>query len=132
VTRFLTAPVLYALAGLSLLLLVATGVQSWRLKSCHVDKAEQSTALMAASESLRAADKALRAQNEAHAAAVAAEEAARRHAETAAEAAKRETARLAKEAADRAEDFERRLLIAQRRPECKTLLDTDVRQTCGF
>lgn len=53
-------------------------------------------------------------------------------AEDARKVAEGESARLAKQAQAREDEFDRRLRIAQRRPECKALLDTDVRQQCGF
>ena len=118
--------------GLVLVSALFFGGRAVGVASTQDEVNEKTEALRDAAESLRAAGKALRAQNEATRQAVEAEKTARRHAETAREAAERESARLAKQAQARADEFDRRLRIAQRRPECKALLDTDLLQACGL
>ena len=120
------------IAGAVVVGVIFLGGRSCGVASMKDELAAKNEALTAASASLKAAGNALRAQNEAKRQAVEAEQAARRHAETAREAAEREATRLAKQAQARADEFDRRLRIAQRRPECKALLDTDVRQSCGL
>jgi hypothetical protein len=103
---------------------------------CHVQKgrdadklAAKDAALKASAISLGAAADALRAQNDANARAIAESKARERAAEAARGVAEQALAIEQK----RAETYADRLAAAAaRRPGCKALLLTDVRQTCGL
>lgn len=130
--NLLTTPILYGVGAIAIAAGLFAGVQTLRLANCQTDKAEAATELANAAASLRGCATSLNSVNEQAQIEIEEAEAAARHAEGAREAAEREAARLAKVAQDREDEFDRRLRIAQRRPECRALLDTDVRAQCGF
>lgn len=106
---------------------------------CHVQKgrdaeklAKKEAALQASETSLRAAASALRRQNEENDKRIKAAEYQASMAAKAELAADAEAKRQASLLAKAEKDFARKLLIAQRRPNCKLWLETNVEQVCGL
>lgn len=106
---------------------------------CHVQKGRdadamdvKNQALGAAAASLRGSARALRQVNAEAARRIKAAEEATRVGLAAGEAAEEERRRQGKAATGKAKEFDRQLLIAQRRTACKAWLDTNVREVCGL
>lgn len=121
------------LGGLALALLMAF------FGGCHVQKgrdaetmAAKDQALGAAAASLRGSAKALRDVNAEAARRIKAAEEAARIGLAAGEAAMTERRRQEETVTGKAKEFDRQLLIAQRRKVCKAWLDTNVAEICGL
>lgn len=115
---------------LLLLWCVGVGVTAGRAHQKTMDAAamlKKDAALREAAVQLSHAADALRQQNAENKRLVAAAREATQREAAALQAAQAEKVRLARES----QAFERRLQQAQRRPDCRMLLETDVRQVCG-
>ena len=124
-------PYLPYLKVLFVVAVAAAGLYSghaWTENKLAAEMERKNSALRDAGGALRAAANALREQKRANLQRIADAE---RYARGSASAAQVANAAADTEKA-RADDFERQMLIAKRRPDCDALLKTNVRQVCGF